>query len=316
MSFKITNLCFYERNVQFVRFSLIELLVVISVIAILVTLLQPSLKNAMSSAKVLACASNEKVMASYNFLYSNDNNDEFVPSAKASGYFEKNVLSGHPANFWTYDEAFSAYDGSNLAFSENSKYYGRQGEVDRVEYRCPMEKQFSENRWQKGTHKRTYAMNRGNRGFGYGEESGQWHNNVRGISGVMGSHQNPDKTFRKWGMSKPVKTFLVPSASTTFLMAEVRMDSLTHSANDGNSMGMSSNGGFTYADSPFMQRSGQYGLTIIDENPAWHEGRWNYLFVDGHVELLYPEDTVGTNGGMGDTNQTQSEGMWTRDPND
>jgi prepilin-type N-terminal cleavage/methylation domain-containing protein/prepilin-type processing-associated H-X9-DG protein len=36
-----------------------------------------------------------------------------------------------------------------------------------------------------------------------------------------------------------------------------------------------------------------------------HSKRWNYLFVDGHVENLSPDDTIGTG------SRTNAKGMWT-----
>jgi prepilin-type processing-associated H-X9-DG protein len=43
-----------------------------------------------------------------------------------------------------------------------------------------------------------------------------------------------------------------------------------------------------------------------------HDGKWNYLFCDGHVETLLPEETIGP---LGSTTGDPM-GMWTRDPND
>lgn len=40
-----------------------------------------------------------------------------------------------------------------------------------------------------------------------------------------------------------------------------------------------------------------------------HEGRWNYLFGDGHVSLLHPQDTIGSG------TMTQPQGAWTRTGN-
>ncbi|MBN2641029.1 MAG: DUF1559 domain-containing protein [Victivallales bacterium] len=50
------------------------------------------------------------------------------------------------------------------------------------------------------------------------------------------------------------------------------------------------NSGATEGDTPFV--------------PV-HSKRWNYLFVDGHVENLSPDDTIGTG------SRTNARGMWT-----
>jgi prepilin-type processing-associated H-X9-DG protein len=51
----------------------------------------------------------------------------------------------------------------------------------------------------------------------------------------------------------------------------------------------------------------QYASPIL---PALHQNRWNYLFCDGHVELLNPADTVGVGGSFSGT----PYGMWARVP--
>ena len=50
-----------------------------------------------------------------------------------------------------------------------------------------------------------------------------------------------------------------------------------------------------------------HGITVKN----FHNGRFNYLFVDGHVSLLAPTRTLGTG-----TNLAQQSGMWTILPDD
>ncbi len=42
----------------------------------------------------------------------------------------------------------------------------------------------------------------------------------------------------------------------------------------------------------------------------YHQGRYNYLMVDGHVESLFPEETVGPRGQTGEQSKTH-QGIWT-----
>jgi prepilin-type N-terminal cleavage/methylation domain-containing protein/prepilin-type processing-associated H-X9-DG protein len=61
-------------------FTLIELLVAIAIIAILASLLLPALAKAKSQAHRIRCVANVSELAHTFFLYSTDNNDQFVPN--------------------------------------------------------------------------------------------------------------------------------------------------------------------------------------------------------------------------------------------
>ena len=69
-------------------FTLIELLVVVAIIALLVSILVPSLTKAREQAKMVVCLSNERQMGLGMTMYANDN----------SGWYPPHIFSDKPAH--------------------------------------------------------------------------------------------------------------------------------------------------------------------------------------------------------------------------
>lgn len=83
-------------------FTLIELLVVVAIIALLISILLPSLSKARDTARMVKCAANLKQFGNVHHMYANENDDYFVY-----------VLSG-PAgnrNFWRQHVVWRAMMG-------------------------------------------------------------------------------------------------------------------------------------------------------------------------------------------------------------
>lgn len=77
--------CTHEQRVPRQGFTLVELLVVVSLIALLVALLQPALRQAMEAARRAACAANVKQMAVGSYMYASDNQAILPPAAPGIG---------------------------------------------------------------------------------------------------------------------------------------------------------------------------------------------------------------------------------------
>lgn len=99
-------------------FTLIELLVVIAIIAILATILLPSLSLARELAKKAACMSNLKGMGTALHIYATDNNEKFpsYSNAQSSDNGEPVYLDMLPQGIITYDGCGSDRLGPSDSF--------------------------------------------------------------------------------------------------------------------------------------------------------------------------------------------------------
>ena len=80
-------------------FTLIELLVVIAIIALLISILLPSLSRARELSKRLVCASNIKGIGTSSKIYANDNREKWmVPPFKKSAIDVTNIDYTMPSN--------------------------------------------------------------------------------------------------------------------------------------------------------------------------------------------------------------------------
>jgi len=74
-------------------FTLIELLVVITILAILISLMQPALINAIYKARVVKCSSNLKGIAAGVFMYADDYYDNYVEGRRHNTWSIPNTAS-------------------------------------------------------------------------------------------------------------------------------------------------------------------------------------------------------------------------------
>ena len=77
-------------------FTLVELLVVISIIALLLAILMPALSSAREQARRTVCVSNVRQLALSTLMYGLDNNDLVPPGPKSQWDF-LNLWSLYPA---------------------------------------------------------------------------------------------------------------------------------------------------------------------------------------------------------------------------
>ena len=86
-------------------FTLIELLVVVAIIALLVSILVPSLQQAREQAKMVVCVSNERQMALGMSMYADDN----------QGWYPSHLMSNKPAHsYFAWYMASGGYQNMGL----------------------------------------------------------------------------------------------------------------------------------------------------------------------------------------------------------
>jgi prepilin-type N-terminal cleavage/methylation domain-containing protein len=83
-------------------FTLVELLVVISVITILASMLLPALSKARESARAISCASNLRQVSLTTTLYASDYNG----SIPRSHYFDANVVGNYVFLYYVFNDSY------------------------------------------------------------------------------------------------------------------------------------------------------------------------------------------------------------------
>ena len=133
-------------------FTLIELLVVIAIIALLVSILVPSLATARELARRIPCANSLKMMNNGCIMYQGDNNEHIVPTFGLYGgnpstgtgsilwwadyiamYFDSEAKTPGPQNNFNYSYSV----GIQPADGNYAKYRASQGVVFSRRMRCP-----------------------------------------------------------------------------------------------------------------------------------------------------------------------------------
>jgi prepilin-type N-terminal cleavage/methylation domain-containing protein/prepilin-type processing-associated H-X9-DG protein len=106
-------------------FTLVELLVVISIIALLLSVMLPALRSAREKAKQTVCASQQKQCGTGFFMYAQSNNDKLPLTRFMSGQF---TISNQP--FWSYfafEIDLDKKGDSTLKFPDYLKDWGQYG---------------------------------------------------------------------------------------------------------------------------------------------------------------------------------------------
>jgi prepilin-type processing-associated H-X9-DG protein/prepilin-type N-terminal cleavage/methylation domain-containing protein len=257
------------------QFTLIELLVVIAIIAILASMLLPSLSNARAVSRRIACVSNLRQVGLGFAQYAGDHGD-FIPYAAWWDW----VGLGGSDNIIGWDDGIHPYLGSALAQERYNGFFFTADEGLRVFY-CPASK-IAFSRWDGWRAHANYMM--------------PIQNTVSGsafIGNWQASRSQPDNRF----LGK------ISAPTDTILLTELDEDSGNQSQGRGPAVN----------NVAFQIDPNSDGLQInaawTNNAPTLHPGgRLNYLFVDGHVATHEPTDAtiMGAAGTL-----SAPQGAWT-----
>ncbi|MCH2208582.1 MAG: DUF1559 domain-containing protein [Lentisphaerales bacterium] len=229
------------------KFTMIELLIIISILGILSTLLLPSLHRARDSAKMAVCMSNQRQLGIAFTNYSASNNGQ-LPSPLSTSYTWDDLLATYdgrtiPSN-WNFEGG-----NSNGSWGGTFEYEHWQGKM--TQYQCPVDPTNDGIRVN-----RSYAVNAGHPGNWTGNRgpimSGWWTENGAGTG--------------PWSMN----ITQINDPATAILMGENVIDDNTQSLighNSGNARGN--------------------WKSQLDKNPVKHGRQLslNYLLIDMHVSF-------------------------------
>ncbi len=260
-------------------FTLVELLVVIGIIAVLVSLLLPSLGRVRRSAVATQCLSNLKQLGVAMQMYINDNKGSFTPRFSSGIGYRTGAWNqvGDPDLYVSWDDLLGAYDGRKLTQDEMRLSY------------APKRLTSADNVWRCGEDDGIRAAASG------------FANLVNprsyGINSRIVSVWSPHPVVSGASMYRPLRAGKLRRSAETILMFDFPVIKWPGSANDVFSwLGARDYGDASQASPPPAGTSSivwqTQGLgSVRGIHPGGKRGKMNYLMADFHVEALEPGET-------------------------
>jgi prepilin-type N-terminal cleavage/methylation domain-containing protein/prepilin-type processing-associated H-X9-DG protein len=273
-------------------FTLVELLVVIGIIALLISILLPSLNKARQAANTVACASNMRQIGLMFRMYANENSGILPPG----GY----QLA--PGRNWTWTDWMDKYlTGGRMPDAVKDGDYSNTAQT----YCPPILQCPSDNSTPMRNITYKPIRNRNWNSFGLGS---------LGISTISAGPTTVD-FYGKPASRKQYSSI----ANDTIMLMEWSDGSVINDSLPNSPMGTT---GGSAKDAPAQQVKGPWENTNLPSNSpvgaisyALHPGgRFNYLIADGHVEAMTPYESAGVIKGSPDyINRMKgpTSGRWT-----
>ncbi|MBN1942567.1 MAG: hypothetical protein JW849_04650 [Phycisphaerae bacterium] len=250
-------------------FTLIEILVIISIIALLVSILLPSLTRAKELAQMAVCAVSARGLVQTNHLYASDNNDRYVLAAEDIDVDLGDMHGGHHRWHGYRDAAFDTFDPLRGSLREYMPSELKE---------CPtfsrMEGQFvdEEERFERGAG-----------GYGY---------NAGYIGGRYDLYDPSSWDISTWGEAYKysAKTSDITRSAETIMFAEAAMVK-----KEGSSLKFFD---YSFCEPPFHVKPQGSGGRAYPSIHFRHMGQANVAWADEHVS---PEVLANSNGEYGAT---------------
>ncbi|MHB1158485.1 MAG: prepilin-type N-terminal cleavage/methylation domain-containing protein, partial [Phycisphaerales bacterium] len=266
-------------------FTLVELLVVVSIIALLMAILLPALGKARETARMVVCLSQQRQLGLATRMYIGDNAGWYpavyeLPHALLSPNAPDQGTGQDSGFIWC--EAIFDYVAGPGKYSQAG--VGTQLWNSVRYFRCPSDPLGVGPYGQNPAaipNTNSYAMNWQRNNYG-----GTWD----GIGYAYGETRLPGNHN-----SVHTKESMVQAPADTFLYVDLCSGGYRYSWRHANSSGI---------------RSIMYNGVVSFPDPGIHLGKFNWVFCDGHAQTLDVYDTMGT----GDVNNCK--GIWTKTPGD
>lgn len=297
----------HRRRAASLAFTLVELVVVVSLVVVTIAVLIPTIASARVRSRTTACMNNLKYIGTAFSMYDVETNGEIPPAA---------LRLRHGVEM-TWDDWLDFYLGGSL--SDDEKWSADYRGTNVMRYlACP--EMVRSGVGVDGSQARTYAMPR----YIFEPTRSPWPPRVRSRAGAgvvwdFRDGDNPDSdTVSTWELAEYRRADGLIQAQPVRRQSAVTMGIMRRPAGTlamverpgKPSIRGAMEGSFidTAADQISLA-GGRIESTQARNFP--HKTATTYLMFDGHVEMGLPEQTIGTNAPI-----DRQSGLWTISPRD